>query len=192
MQKKEEDFKLVFNQLYGPLLAYTKTLTNNHDQAKDIVQNCFIKLWQKRPDLIDSQTLKRYLFTTAYNSFIDLYRKNQRKNKIFDELKYNMAKESLMEIESYVDHRIKKLKLVIDELPPKCREILLLNKRDGLKYKEIALRLNVSEKTVESQMRIAFKKIREEFKNDKQFFMIIFNKVSKYLSWSPVLYFLWN
>tara|TARA_R110000868_G_scaffold13102_9_gene61708 strand:+ start:13570 stop:14118 length:549 start_codon:yes stop_codon:yes gene_type:complete len=182
MQKKEEDFKLVFNQFYGPLLAYAKTLTNNHDQAKDIVQNCFITLWQKRPDLIDSPTLKRFMFTTAYNSFIDLYRKNQRKNKIFDELKYNMAKESLMEIESYVDPKIKKLKLVIDELPPKCREILLLNKRDGLKYKEIALRMNISEKTVESQMRIAFKKIREEFKNDRQFFMIIFNQVSRYLS----------
>lgn len=49
-------------------------------------------------------------------------------------------------------------------------------------YKEIALRLHISEKTVESQMRIAFKKIREEFKNDKQFFMVIINKVSKYIS----------
>ena len=178
MQKKEEDFNLVFNQLYGPLLAYTKTLTNNHDQAKDIVQNCFITLWQKRPDLIGSKSLKSFLYTTAYNTFIDLYRKDQRTNKIFDELKYQMAKESLMEEGSYVDHRIKKLKVIIDELPPKCREILLLNKRDGLKYKEIALRLNVSEKTVESQMRIAFKKIRAAFKKDKQFFMIIMEDIS--------------
>ena len=183
MQKTEEAFKLAFEQLYGPLLAYTKTLTNNQDKAKDIVQNCFITLWQKRPDLIDSPTLKRFLFTTAYNSFIDLYRKDQRKNKIFDELKYNMAKESLMEEESYVDPKIQKLKLVVAKLPPKCSEILLLNKRDGLKYKEIALKLNVSEKTVESQMRIAFKKIREEFKNDKQFFVIIFNKLSKHIDY---------
>ena len=94
-----------------------------------------------------------------------------------------MAKESLMEEGSYVDNRIKKLKVIIDELPPKCREILLLNKRDGLKYKEIALKLNVSEKTVESQMRIAFKKIRAAFKKDKQFFVVIFNKLSKYIDY---------
>ncbi|WP_084532603.1 RNA polymerase sigma factor [Arenibacter palladensis] len=73
--------------------------------------------------------------------------------------------------------------MIVAKLPPKCREILLLNKRDGLKYKEIALKLNVSEKTVESQMRIAFKKIRGEFKNDKQFFVIIFNKLSKYIDY---------
>jgi len=182
MRQKEEDFKLVFEQLYGPVLAYTKTLTNNHDQAKDIVQNCFITLWQKRPDLLASPTLKRFLFTTAYNSFIDLYRKDQRKNKILDDLKYSMAKENLSEDEGYNDLKIKKLKIVIDLLPPKCREILLLNKRDGLKYKEIALKLNISEKTVESQMRIAFKKIREEFKNEKQFFVLIMNNISKYFS----------
>ena len=64
-------------------------------------------------------------------------------------------------------------------MPFKDQDILLLNKRIGLKYKEIALRLNVSEKAMESQMRIAFKKIREEFKNDKQVFVVIFNKLSE-------------
>jgi RNA polymerase sigma-70 factor (ECF subfamily) len=174
MQKKEEDFKLVFNQLYGPLLAYTKTLTNNYDQAKDIVQNCFIALWQKRPDLIESKSLKSFLYTTAYNSFIDLYRKDQRKNKILDELKYNMAKECLIEESNNPDYKIKKLKMVIDELPPKCREILLLNKRDGLKYKEIAVIKSISEKTVESQMRIAFAKIREAFKEGDPLLFLLF------------------
>ncbi|GBF17989.1 MULTISPECIES: RNA polymerase sigma factor [Arenibacter] len=181
MLHKKDVFKIVFEKLYGPLLAYTKTLTNNQEQAKDIVQNCFITLWQKRPDLLESPTLKSFLFTSAYNSFIDLYRKNQRKNKILDDLKYSMAKESIIEEDTNVDLKIKKLLRIISELPPKCKEILILNKRDGLKYKEIALILNVSEKTVESQMRIAFKKIREEFKNDKQFFIVIINGVSKYL-----------
>ncbi len=100
MQHQKDVFKIAFEQLYGPLLAYTKTLTNNPEQAKDIVQNCFITLWQKRPDLLESPTLKSFLFTTAYNSFIDLYRKNKRKNKILDNLKYSMAKEYIIEEES--------------------------------------------------------------------------------------------
>ncbi|MEG3659928.1 sigma-70 family RNA polymerase sigma factor [Arenibacter palladensis] len=174
MQQKEENFKLVFEQLYGPVLAYTKTLTNSHDKAKDIVQNCFIILWQKRPDLIESPTLKRFLFTTAYNSFVDLYRKDQRKNTILDDIKYSMAYEHTNEENGNVEIKIKKLKMVIQQLPPKCQQILLLNKRDGLKYKEIALRLDISVKTVESQMRIAFKKIRETFKADEIMFFLQF------------------
>ncbi|MCM4162297.1 MULTISPECIES: RNA polymerase sigma factor [unclassified Arenibacter] len=173
--EREQKFKLVYEQLFGPVLAYTKTLTNNHDQAKDIVQNCFIALWQKRPDLIESKSLKSFLYTTAYNSFIDLYRKDQRKNQILDELKYSMAKENLSEVESNEDSKIKKLKKVIDQLPPKCREIILLNKKDGLKYKEIAVLKNISEKTVESQMRIAFAKIREAFDNNDSFLFLLFS-----------------
>ncbi|SIR11208.1 RNA polymerase sigma factor [Maribacter ulvicola] len=176
--QKEEDFEQIFKQLYGPLLAYTKTLTNNHDQAKDIVQNCFIKLWQKHPDLVENKSVKNFLYTTAYNNFIDLYRKDKRNHKIFDELKYKTAKESLNDDVNYIEPRIKKLNMVINQLPPKCKEILLLNKKNGLKYKEIALKLNISEKTVESQMRIAFKKIRQEFKKDQKLFYVIIRKIS--------------
>lgn len=174
MQQKEENFKWVFEQLYGPVLAYAKTLTNNHDKAKDIAQNCFIILWQKRPDLIDSPTLQRFLFTTAYNSFVDLYRKEQRKNTILDDIKYSMAYEYTSEENVDIDQRIKKLDLVIQQLPPKCQQILLLNKRDGLKYREIAMKMDISVKTVESQMRIAFIKIRESFKADEILFFLLF------------------
>ena len=109
MQRKEDNFKLVFERHYGPVLAYTKTLTNNHDKAKDIVQNCFIILWQKRPDLIESPTLKRFLFTTAYNSFVDLYRKDQRKNIILDNIKYSMPHDYTGEENSDIEQRIKRL-----------------------------------------------------------------------------------
>lgn len=181
MQQRKEVFKIVFEQLYGPLLAYTKTLTNNQEQAKDIVQNCFIILWLKRPDLIENPSLKSFLFTTAHNSFIDHHRKNKRKNKILDELKYSMAKENIIVEDGNLDTKVKRLKLIITKLPPKCQEILLLNKRDGLKYKEIAVTLNVSEKTVESQMRIAFKKIRDAFKEDPQFLILIFQDFPNFL-----------
>src|SRR5690606_12954512 len=114
-------------------------------------------------------------YTTAYNSFIDLYGKNQRKNQILDELKDSMAKENLGEPDSNENHKVKKVKMVIDQLPPKCREIILLNKTHGLKYKEIAVIKNISEKTVESQMRIAFAKIREAFDDNDSFLFLLFS-----------------
>ncbi|WP_255518108.1 sigma-70 family RNA polymerase sigma factor [Fulvivirga sp. M361] len=62
-----------------------------------------------------------------------------------------------------LEKRIEKVKQVVDSLPPKCQEIIRLNKLEGIKYKDIAVRMDISVKTVESQMRIAFKKIREAF-----------------------------
>ena len=72
--------------------------------------------------------------------------------------------------------RTKKLIEIIEELPPKCKEILLLNKREGKKYHEIAEQLQISIKTVESQMRIAYKKIREGFSKAPLF--LFFNRFS--------------
>ena len=67
-----------------------------------------------------------------------------------------------------------KIKQVIDSLPPKCKEIILLNKIQGVKYKDIADQMGISVKTVESQMRIAFTKIREAFKEDHALLFLLF------------------
>ena len=66
------------------------------------------------------------------------------------------------------------MRQVIDSLPPKCREIIMLNKIQGVKYKEIADQMGISVKTVESQMRIAFTKIREAFKEDHALLFLLF------------------
>ena len=66
------------------------------------------------------------------------------------------------------------MKNTIEALPPKCKEIIYLNKVQGIKYSEIANQLDISIKTVESQMRIAFKKIRKAFKEDKTILFLLF------------------
>ena len=70
--------------------------------------------------------------------------------------------------------RVQKMKKVIEELPPKCKEIIIMNKIQGIKYKDIADQLGISVKTVESQMRTAFTKIREAFKEDNQLLFLLF------------------
>jgi len=170
-------FEHIFKKLYPSLLAYVTTFTQDTQEAKDIVQNSFIILWNKRKDLLPNSSLKSYLFTVSYNLYITKYRKDQIKNKVFTELKFSALNNRITENENSKEKRTEKLLILIDELPPKCKEILLLNKRDGVKYKEISKRLNISIKTVESQMRIAFKKIRSGFKNDKFILMVILKKL---------------
>ncbi|WP_103070430.1 RNA polymerase sigma factor [Aquimarina sediminis] len=173
MKNDENAFRLIFNKLYKPLLAYVTTLTYDTDKAKDIVQNSFIVLWNKREDLLEESSIKNFLFTVCYRLYVDQYRKDQIRNKALDELKISVLKDHMDESDSNERGlKTKKILAVIEELPPRCKEILLLNKRDGVKYKEIAKKLGVSVKTVESQMRIAFQKIRNSFKNEKFFIFI--------------------
>ena len=169
-------FNEIFKQHYTPLLAYVVTFIGNPNEAKDIVQNSFIILWNKRKKLSDDSSLKNYLFTVARNLYITQYRKKATQLKFFDELKFNALNDRVIEDDTIANERSKRLLVLIEELPPKCKEILLLNKHEGLKYAEISQTLNISIKTVESQMRIAFKKIRLGFKKDGLYLFIAFKK----------------
>ena len=154
---------------YESLVAYIKSFTLNSDEAKDIAQDCYVTLWSKRLELHEDSILKTYLFTLAYNRFIDQYRKNQNRRKAIETITIEALNDRINEDEAITKKRIQKLNELIESLPERCKTILILNKRDGLKYKDIAKTLNISEKTVESQMRIAFNKIREGFESTTLF-----------------------
>lgn len=86
-------------------------------------------------------------------------------------------RERITEDNELLEKRIKKMKDIIEILPPKCKKIIKLNKIDGKKYSEIAELMNISVKTVESQMRIAFNKIRKAFKDDKMVLFMLLNSI---------------
>ena len=133
------------------------------DDAEDIVQEVFVKLWEKRHSININSSLKSYLFKAAYNAYIDSVRKEQRSDVFLTELKYHALQFYTEEINGS-EEKMTKIKIIVDKLPQKCKQIFLLSKSGGLKNKEIANSLSISIKTVESQMRIAFQKIRNEFK----------------------------
>lgn len=160
-------FKIVFEELYPSVLAYVLTLTADDAKAKDIAQSSFISLWEKRKKLREKSSLRPYLFKIAYHFYINQYHKEKFRKKVLEEFKYDALQKIIPKEEDLDDDRQKRLGEIIDTLPVKCREILLLNKKDGKKYKDIAALLNISVKTVESQMRIAYIKIREGFEPGK-------------------------
>ncbi|WP_341214730.1 RNA polymerase sigma-70 factor [uncultured Wocania sp.] len=166
-------FKVLFDKYYNTLVAYVKTFTKDKQSSEDIVQQVFVELWLKRHQLNISISVKGYLFTVAYRTYIDSIRSIKRRDNLLDDLKEKLLRESIIEDENTKNRRLNKLRFIINSLPPKCRKILELNKFHGLKYSEIAEKLDISNKTVESQMRIAYKKIREGFKNDNMFFLFV-------------------
>ncbi|PHQ58994.1 MAG: RNA polymerase sigma-70 factor [Maribacter sp.] len=173
-------FKLIYEEFYEPLLAYITTFTRNRQDAKDIVQNCFIILWNKRKDLADDSSLKSYLFTVAHNLYINQYKKDLYRSRVLDELKFKALNNRIDESRTITEARIERMTLLIENLPPRCKQIFLMSKREGKKYIEISTLLNISSKTVESQMRIAYQKIRDGFQKDKLVIFLCFKKIRRH------------
>ena len=164
--------KSFFTEMYVahfvPLVTYLYQFTNNITEAEDIAQNAFTKIWQRRDTLMIKGSFKSYLYSVAYHTFIDSTRINNKQNILVNELKKEALDQISSDTEAGLDDKIKLIQSAINLLPQKCKEIFQLHKIEELSYKEISNKLGISVKTVESQMRIAYIKIRECLKlNDE-------------------------
>lgn len=168
-----DSFDVLFKKYYRPLVLYIRSISQDIDLAEDIVQDVFFSLWSNRSGLNIKKTVKGYLFWISYTSYIDHYRKTKHRSSLFNEIKEKAFRDALPEDTEVMEMKVKKLKSIIENLPPKCKKVLELNKMGGLKYEEIARTLNISKKTVEAHMRTAFEKIRQGFEDDPLILFLI-------------------
>jgi len=164
--KMSNDQALIYimDNYHKPLCLYAYSLSNDHDGAKDIVQNVLITIWERRKILPEITHFKNYLYKSVYNEFLNKTRGSGRM-MIFE-------KEYFEGLNNFVndqdENETKKLLKIlnneIENLPPKCKETFLLCKKDGLTYIEVADYLNVSIKTVEAHMNKAFHELRMKMK----------------------------
>ena len=147
-------FKSLYYRYYKNLYHFLCMRTNSLESAKDLVQEIFARLWQNRRNLSKKKSIKAYLFRIANNLVIDSYRKKSSQQKVMSESKKNITDNSLESITA--------IKLAIDKLPEKLRNVFILSRYHGFKYSEIAQICKISVKTVESRISQAFKILREE------------------------------
>jgi RNA polymerase sigma-70 factor (family 1) len=174
-------FKVVFDAYYNSLCNYAFTFTKNADSSEDIVQDLFARIWEDRRELLTEKTIRFYLFTAVRNNSISWLRQGKRGVTVeWDERKGGYAMIGTEEADSRetMDHS-EILKRGIDRLPPKCREVFLLNRFSNMSYKEIAASLGISVKTVENQLGKALKVLRAFLKEN-----------GVYLAWAVVNIFL--
>ncbi|MCK0130211.1 RNA polymerase sigma-70 factor [Flavobacteriaceae bacterium F08102] len=176
----ESAFKTLFNRHYDKLVGYITTFTNDFHVAEDIAQQTFVVIWTKKHKFKTLKSPKSYFYSIAYNLYIDHHRKRKAQSVFFDELREQALRNTIIEDEELSQKRINKLKSIIDSFPPRCKKIFELNKFSGLKYKEIAAQLNISERTVETQMRIAFRKIHKGFEKFENKNLILFLRFFKF------------
>jgi len=173
-QDNTEALKQLFNLYYPALCSYIAQFTKSFPEAEDIVQSVFIKLWTNRKRISIKDTVKSYLYKAAYNAYIDTFRAAKKEKTMLEHLKYKALEHQLKEDDVEQQEKIERIKNLINTLPERCKEIVLLSKKEGYKNREIAEKLGISIKTVEAQLRIAFQKIREGFRDESSFFLFFY------------------
>ena len=166
----EKAFEMLFHKYYGHLCSFAAKIINDDDSAEEIVQDLFVKLWEKREKLFIETSLKNYLFRSVKNLCLNFIQHNKTKIQhaqiVLSEVESNFSDDdNYPEIDLVV-----KIEESINSLPEKRKEIFRLSRQEGLKYHEIAQKLNISVKTVETQMSLAIKTLREKLKNYSTFF----------------------
>lgn len=156
----EEIYRRYWRNMYEAGLAVLK----DADQSRDLVQEIFIKFWEHRQHL-EINALKAYLLNAVKYKVANSIRHEKVKEVFFTEAqKVNLAyyypedQLELTQLRSFIQQ-------ATSALPPKCKEIFFLSRNEQLSNKEIAIRMGISEKTVENQMTIALRKLKKALGN---------------------------
>lgn len=173
LQQSDRDaFNTVYMEYYALLMNYA-TLMVTEDSAKDIVHDVFFGLWKNRFNLsvetiCDGSELRRYLFRSTYNAAVSLIRRNlsslNYRQWMHDKLEatyqyYDIDKSDVMQ-KFYTRDVRQKIDAAVAKLPPKCKEVFLLNYSEGLSASEISARLGLSVSTIHNHIHNAMLRLR--------------------------------
>jgi len=159
----KSSFEVVFRKYYQELCQHAFRFVTDTNLAEELVQDFFFKFWIKRESLVVSTSLRPYLFRAVQNHSLNHIEHQKISRKYADYIGFqtqgNGSPFSDFMIEKELEQQIQKS---IVALPARRREIFELSRFEGLKYQEIADRLEINVKTVESQMTKALEQLRNE------------------------------
>ena len=150
----QQAFELLFRKYYVRIWRFANKFLNDPEEAHEIVQEVFIKIWEGRRDIDTENSIISYLFKIAQNQSLNRLRKKKVESKYIEI--YKLVYIHYNEVSSYESIFTRELEneisVAINKIPPKCKRVFELSRMEGLRYNEIADMLNISVKTVESQM----------------------------------------
>ena len=155
-----KSFEGMFRKYQPMLVRYAATMLYDEEEARGVVQEVFIKIWQKRDSLTFGDELKSYLFRAVRNQALNKISRNKMDTVSLDEQTVLVAEEEKVG-EQDKQENLRRIQQQIKALPGNCREIFMMSRMEGLTHAEIAEILDISTKTVENQIGIALKKIRK-------------------------------
>lgn len=179
---KKDAFSVMYDTYFPKLLRFSQTYVKEEEEAEQIVQDIFIYLWEHKELIPTLQNVNAYLFALVRNRCVDYLRKEvyqEAQKGSLSEVENKELQLKMYSLEMFDDDRLSEadieelLRQAIGRLPERCREIFIMSRLQNLKYKEIAEKLSISPNTVENQIVIAIRKLKEELKDYFPLFLFI-------------------
>ncbi len=154
----KESYLLFKEKVYN----YFLKKTFSKQEAEDLMQECFFRLWKYRKSLCEDYLLEQHLFNIARTVFIDHTRRLNKQRKIVTALKTKTAADESIVIDNETFDK-EKLEKLLSDMPVMRKKIFLMNKFEGYSYKQIAQKLSVDTKMVDNHISRALKQLRKSF-----------------------------
>ena len=157
----KSEFRELYFKYHPVAFRVAMYISKNPEEAEDVVQEVFLKLWESRENIPEIQNPEAYLVRVTRNLAIDKLRDSKKERETILELTLNDPDS----VESPEMEQLRKvLEEMVSQLPPKCRLVFSLSRFEGLSNDEIAAYLDISKRTVETQISLALKAFRGELK----------------------------
>ncbi|MFT3705208.1 MAG: RNA polymerase sigma-70 factor [Agriterribacter sp.] len=159
VQGNEEAFTRIVYHYYPRLLPFTIKITKTKYSAEEIVQEVFLRLWQKREDMARIEQLGAWLFRVAANLALTWLKRSAMEGNILQQLQPSQNNP----VQEYLDFRqsTEQLRAAVDQLPEQQKKIFRLSKEEGLSNQEIADRMSLSVNTVKNHLTRALQTLRD-------------------------------
>lgn len=153
-------FTEIYNRYWGKLFSIAGHKLDRLEDAEEVVQGIFVSLWNRRLELVITTTLSAYLAVSTKYRVIKVLNKKFHQKKYVDMLgKHTLLDDSTQEWLEFMELK-SRLEALVRDLPDKCQLVYRMSREQGFSQKEIAGKLDISEKTVEAHLGKAMKKIR--------------------------------
>lgn len=174
-------FNEFYNQFYNKLVWYAMKITKNQEASEDVVSDLFVNFLQKKENYLKVSNIEDYLYYSVRNECIRVLKKLNTKEQ--SDLFLHLPSKELNPLDIVEFNELSAIiKKAINDLPPKRKEVFQLIREEGLKYKQVAAKLEISVKTIENQMTQAIAFIRERIENVSDD-ALNKNKLFTFLNW---------
>lgn len=161
-EDSEPAFEKLFRKYYTSLVLFALKFTGNREDAEEITQQLFVNVWDKRKDIVFKTSVKAYLFSSIRNNCLDYLKHKKIKQNYAEKIIREYQKENFPRFDLYTSKEtINRINNAIESLPDQRKRVFKMNRFEGYKYKEIANKLDITEKTVENHIGTALKQLRE-------------------------------
>lgn len=162
IEGNHEAFTQLYDMYAERIYYFALRFMISKEDAENITQEVFVKVWETRDRLDVNLSLSSYLFTIAKNTIFNLHRKRVNELAYLEHLgSYLESNQVRLENEIIFRDIQDHLEKLINELPPQRKKVFELSRKQGLSHKEISEQLNISEKTIETHIRLALKTLRD-------------------------------